>query len=715
MTVRSALPFFLLLLSAVLAPVLGGYVSVDAMPSSPEYPGVLALLNAPEGAAMAHALIALPALLGLALAWAQRSVTPTPPLPLAVACAVLAISLVTSLMQSSFKSSSLLVLVEWMAYLIAMAAGMVLCGRRRGPILILGAVVAGTAWVAAMGVQEYVGMKAHDPTWRIFSSWMNPNALAGLLLIGGFLALSLTATLDRMGAWAAGAAAVVIWFAMLLTQSKGAYLAAGVGLVALVAVALFTKPAGGSLKRGLAVVVPLVAVAVLAFAMRAQPAPTGTAPSGVFGRLSNAQATAEQSGEFRSNLWKGAVALIKERPMGFGIGTYPQESARSGLTTKTVMAHNSFLQLGVEAGILAPLAVIAIVLFALIRVLRHSRSAWSGHHWPRAGLVAAIAASGAHNMVDSDLYYFGLGFLVFLLLGVGLNMAVDGPSPEFTPKGQRWGFAAVAGVVALLMVHLASVEMQKVRFRYAIAAGDAATARGLATSLEGSAGWHGEYWYLRSAVAEPSKALADLEHAAALAPTGRHLRALARSRIAAGDRSGAEAAMNLALVRDPNDLTTMEQLRDLYVALEAYDKATEMARRMIAVESTPYFQVRSLPEVIPMETYRARYWLAQRTEGDERLGELKAALPGYLAFASTTCPLVIRALKAGEQQFAGIGRDKAEATLTEGIAIANLLADYDLGSAEDWRTKAADLAAVRAALTGASAGGSVGNTTSGIP
>lgn len=173
--------------------------------------------------------------------------------------------------------------------------------------------------------------------------------------------------------------------------------------------------------------------------------------------------------------------------------------------------------------------------------------------------------------------------------------------------------------------------------------------------------------------------------------------------------------MNLALVRDPNDLTTMEQLRDLYVSLEAYDKATEMARRMIAVESTPYFRVRSLPEVIPMETYRARYWLAQRTEGDERLGELKAALPGYLAFASTTCPLVIRALKAGEQQFAGIGRDKAEATLTEGIAIANLLADYDLGSAEDWRARASDLAAVRAELTGASAGGSVGNTTSGIP
>jgi tetratricopeptide (TPR) repeat protein len=359
--------------------------------------------------------------------------------------------------------------------------------------------------------------------------------------------------------------------------------------------------------------------------------------------------------------------------------------------------------------------VIAIVLLALVRVLRHARQAWSGHHWPRAGWVAAIAASGAHNMVDSDLYYFGLGFLVFLLLGVGLNMAVDGPSPEFAPSGQRYGFAAAAGVVALLMVHLASVEMQKTRLRYAIASGDATTARALAGSLEATAGWHGDYWYLRSAVAEPSKALADLERAAALAPTGRHLRALARARIAAGDRTGAEAAMNLALVRDPNDLATMEQLRDLYVSLEAYDKATEMTRRMIAIEATPYFRVRSLPEVIPMETYRARYWLAQRTEGEERLGELKAALPGYLAFASTTCALVIRALRAGDQQFAGISRDKAEATLTEGIAIAHLLADYDRASADDWRAKAADLAAVRAELTGASAGGSVGNTTSGIP
>lgn len=716
MIVRSALPFFLLLLSAALAPVLGGYVWVDAMPSTPEFPGVAALLSAPDGAAMAHALIAVPALLGLVLAWSQRSVTPTLPLPLAAACGVLVIALVASVATSSFKSSSVPILVEWIAYVGALAAGAVLCGRRRGPILVMGAIVAGTAWVAAMGVQEYVGMKTQDPTWRIFSSWMNPNALAGLLLIGGFLSLGLTATLDRIGAWAAGSAAVVIWFAMLLTQSKGAYLGAFTGLVALVVVGVLSRPQGFSLRRGLIAVVPLIAVMVLAFAMRAQPATAGTtASNGVFGRLANAEATSEQSGEFRSNLWKGALAMIKQRPMGYGIGTYPQESARSGLTTKTVMAHNSFLQLGAEAGVLAPVAVIVIVAVGLWRVLRHSRRAWPGHHWARAALVAAILASGAHNLVDSDLYYFGIGFLIFLLIGVGLNMAVDGPSPEFAPKGQRFGFASIAAVVALLMVHVGSVEIQKARVRYALAGGDATTARALIASLESTASWHGDYWYLRSALAEPSKVLADLERAAALAPTGRHLRALARARIAAGDRSGAEAAMNLALVRDPNDLATMEQLRDLYVSLEAYDKATEMARRMIAVENTPYFRVRSLPEVVPMETYRARYWLAQRSEGEERLGELKAALPGYLAFASTTCPLVVRAIKAGEQQFAGIGRAKAEATLTEGIAIANMLADYDAASADGWRRKASDLEAVRAELTGAEAGGSVGNTTSGMP
>ena len=64
-------------------------------------------------------------------------------------------------------------------------------------------------------------------------------------------------------------------------------------------------------------------------------------------------------------------------------------------------------------------------------------------------------------------------------------------------------------------------------------------------------------------------------------------------------------------------------------------------RRILAVEQTPYYTVRSLPEVVPTQTARARLKLASQTAVvEERIELLRGAVETFERYRVLTIPRI---------------------------------------------------------------------------
>lgn len=669
---KVSLPQVLVLIAVVLATIAGGYPASTAMSLGPGIgPFILNLWTGDSAPLMAHALpiILVCAALGITL-W-QRRVVQAPSLRFWGCLAAFLGILGASVVLSRFTMVSLQTWLEWLSYGAVTCAVVATMGRDRGPQLLLWTLTAAVGFVAVRGVMEYAGQS--DPTWRIFSGWINPNALAGILLLGLFPALGLVLTEDRSATkYGAGAFAVMMGMALVLTQSKGGYVAAFVGAVALIGLG---SAWAGVKKVGVAMV-PLILVALLAVGLSMRKTPSGGPSGSALARVTQASGTSEQSAGFRVLLWKTAVELIKDRPAGSGIGTFRYDSARPGLVQQTVFAHQSWLQVAAEASPLALGLLVVMLFFWLVEMFRAARSMPPERNLARASIVAAIVAAAAHSFVDSDLYYFGSGFVFFALLGCGLQLAADGSGPELLPKNLRHLAAlSCCGLLAVGSIYFGAVDVLKARVRDAFASQDRAGAETTIATLTGLAAQDGEVFAMRAATRTGAERIADLRLAAKLNPTTSNYRALAQAHLDSKEYASASEAIKSALGIDPNNFGALSLLIENAVAQDQTPAAVEAARRLVSVEETPYFKIRSLPELIPTDTYSARLFLArQATTPQERIEWLQPALDGFVQYANTTVPRVKLMAPEGIP-FAGESLPEARAKLEQGVEVADLLVE----------------------------------------
>lgn len=647
----------LLAIATLLAMVFGGYLAMD--PPLPT-PGFVAGLLGPEGAGAMHALIGLTTVAAALWLVFSRRVVQLPAPKLATLVFIFAFMLGFSQLTTQYRFISLASLGEWLTYVLAMFVAIAAVGRQGGPRIVTGAVAAGGLVVGLRAVQEYVS--ASDPTWRVFAGWVHPNAAAGVLLLGFFASLALYLDTRRLPALFP---ALVAGIGIALTQSKGGLLAEAAALAVLVLTLLGAKKLEGRLPMVLA----CVATAGIAFGFAtllqtrqsARLAPSQTAgPSRVF----SASSTQEQSSGFRKNLWKTSVELLKSNPLGYGLGTFRYHSAEPGITPQTQLAHNSYLQVAVETGIAGAAALLGVLLLWAGEMLRGIRRSTSPNLGLRLGLFAAVAASVAHSLFDSDMYQFGIGFLFFTILGFSLQTAGDGTAPEFLGRQSRLlatGLAVAVGALSLLTL-VVETGLSTVAAELAARAANRKPGEVLLAESD-----HRAAYQAAALATSQEDRIAWLERSAKLGPTPRVYRLLARELQASSKGSAASTSLRKALDLDPNNLTALSQLMDLYVALGLSKEAGETARRLVAVEETPYFKTRAIPEVVPTETYKARLYLSEQT-GDPRqiVGLLEPALNGFLSFASQTVPRVKQAEDAGSG-LPGVSLDDCRKAL--GVAV----------------------------------------------
>lgn len=661
----------LLVLALFLAPIMGGQLSLDALGITNPSQILGSLFGGPEAPLLAHALLAMFPLGALAFILVSRRVQQVPNNWISGAMVIFLLVLTGSVLFSSFKSVSMIAALEWLTYGAAFYATVASVGRQRGPALLLAGLTAGCVVVSIRGILEYGQNKAVDPSWRIFASFVNPNALAAMLLLGFFAALALFLTRERLEMLVSGIAIFAISVALILTQSKGALLCLFIaGAFFAVLVVAWGKEARGKAIGRTAVAAGILVLVFVALQFQARSATNGAAAAS---HLTNISATADQSATFRKNLWKGAIALTEKNPVGTGIGAYKYSSAKPGITPQTQLAHQTYLQLMAEGSPMVLFLFLAIAVMWFFQMFRSAKALPVEQNLLRAGVMAAVLAVGAHSMIDSDFYYFAIGLTMFILMGVGMLLAGDAVAPENVPKGVRYGGAAAAALIAVLLVVFGQVDLAKAKLRGAIMLRDNSAAVAAGESLKTLAMNDGEAWAMLSQLAQPDERKADLEQAVAFAPSTKNLRALARINVEQYELAKAVTLYQSALQSDPNNLLTLSQLADVQMKLGQDWKAT--LNRLIAVEGSPYFQVRAIPELVPTETYEARLKLAAVDTTDNKYKLLEDAVAGFRQYLATTINSVVQNAKAN-QTFAGESLDDAKRKMAMAAEASKTLADY---------------------------------------
>jgi O-antigen ligase len=206
---------------------------------------------------------------------------------------------------------------------------------------------------------------SYGPSGRL-SGLFNPNTFAAELIPAISVATFLALTPRRASVRLAAAAVLSIdLIAFALAQSRG-------GIVGLAVAFLAAFVLGGNVRPRLMVLIALVVAVAAAYYVE-------YAPAHVKDRLTSVSA---QGSSGRSDEWQIAVRMFDSHPIvGVGLGNYPvvePSYASQSINLQFVkfvvqdrlVAHNTFLELAAELGVVGLGAFLAILGFALARAVR---------------------------------------------------------------------------------------------------------------------------------------------------------------------------------------------------------------------------------------------------------------------------------------------------------------------------------------------------------
>src|SRR5438067_766626 len=279
----------------------------------------------------------------------------------------------------------------------------------------VGAYVLGSALAAGYGILKPPQDVAYYDVTRVSGTIGDPNELAAVLVGGTVLAAGLAATLKNapLLRLAAGAAAALCAAGIFMSLSRGGLVALGFSLVAAVLVA-------GRHWRGqaLALAVLIAIGAFVYFGFYASP----TAASRV---------TSFGSGTGRTSIWTVGWRMVQAHPAnGVGVGNYQTSAIHYLLEPGALqcdefivdtpkVAHNTYLQVLAELGIVGLTLFVAIIGFSLLCILRAARIFERLGDAPmelmsRALLVALCGVLAADFFISEE-----FSKQLWLLLGLG--------------------------------------------------------------------------------------------------------------------------------------------------------------------------------------------------------------------------------------------------------------------------------------------------------
>lgn len=328
--------------------------------------------------------------------------------------------------------------------------------------------ITGLGTLAAAGGLTDVLVHRYDVAASFLS---RSNDLAAYLLLTLPLSLVLSAAEARSWRTIGRLAFTMQLLALVLTQSRAAFLAAGVGMVL-----LFLLSAGVQRLR----MAITVAGTVLIGGIVAGPQLLQLGSR--FGQLLQALlgSAEETSTPWRAALLRAAVRIGQDHPwLGTGPGTYSTASRAYQDTAGfySINAHNFYLQLWAEVGALGVLAW-GVILGGVIVAIWQVRQLPAEIRTPSAALAAGVGASLVHIAFDIDWSVLAIPILFWLMAGMLLRSVspagddLDSPSPALG----RVARLALALVLIVLPVRTAIASQLHLKANRAFAKGEVQTA-----------------------------------------------------------------------------------------------------------------------------------------------------------------------------------------------------------------------------------------------
>ncbi len=130
----------------------------------------------------------------------------------------------------------------------------------------------------------------------------------------------------------------------------------------------------------------------------------------------------EFSNTERIKNWKQAVEIIKENPwVGTGLGNYSLAIKPSAEWREPIYAHNLYLDIVAEAGILGGLAFVALLTEGIFAFMKKARAnaREKSFYYLYFGIVASFVVFSVHSFFDSALYSVHILPLLIFLLSLG--------------------------------------------------------------------------------------------------------------------------------------------------------------------------------------------------------------------------------------------------------------------------------------------------------
>jgi O-antigen ligase len=220
------------------------------------------------------------------------------------------------------------------------------------------------------------------------------------------LALSFCDIPTRRKYWLAGACTILL--ADLLTFSRGGYVGLMCGSGIFFLLLLSSRMDKKSILK--------IIIGVLIFVSGVILSPVGT-------RFVSSFSQSDGSNIERLRLWQESVTFISERPLlGVGLGNYPLAVKPTANYREPIYAHNPFLDIALETGLVGLFFFLALLSSCL-------RSAWG--KWRVEGdvfgfaLLVALVVFIAHSFFETPLFSVHILPLLLLLLAASLSPSVS--------------------------------------------------------------------------------------------------------------------------------------------------------------------------------------------------------------------------------------------------------------------------------------------------
>ena len=303
-------------------------------------------------------------------------------------------------------------------------------GVRRGEVWrnVVGIVMVVVAVVAAMAVYDYMqvseGISLEKA--RIGGVIGQPNLLGAFFVYYMFLYAShWLENLRRRGAWLFLVPFALCFRGIMVTFSRGTYLAFALGVLGL---ALFKKRSlglGVAAALALAALNPWLLPAGVRYRIETT-FQTRSEPLGEYGGVA-LQEDLDESSAGRLVIWRGALEMIKANPLaGVGFGRFPDTITDYADLDRSVDAHNAYLITAAELGLpglLLLLANFTFLFWIASRVYRRHPDPFV--HATALGFLGGLSALLMANMFGSRLNTTEVASYVWILAALMARSDVE--------------------------------------------------------------------------------------------------------------------------------------------------------------------------------------------------------------------------------------------------------------------------------------------------